>query len=235
MVISKRLFVLTACPNGGSGELLSLFTNKEDGIKKKLEAPPLNAGKIRYSGWDMQTLDQGKIIDGQFVRVQNGERKTIDLYKDGVLIFTGLADGDFLAHASDDGLKINSIALIEIVYNFVSFYKEVIDDLSAKPESVSIEFKFINMLFGSQATYLVEGQAGQLFDSNKHDAQSNEFYDVINVSIKDLGEGKFGEITYEIVKKIYLKFGAPIDSGVIPYTKEQNSVISIDIEQIKKK
>lgn len=233
----KRTIILIAYPKEKSGELKSLFTNEEGSIKRKLENPPLNAGKIRYAGWSLETLDQGKIIEGQFVRVQNGDRKTIDLYQDGTLIFTGLADERFLAHASEDGLRINSIALIELVYNFISFYREVINDLTIKPDIISVEFRFINMHLDGKKIYLIEGPIDALFTGDQHEApRDNYSLDVpINFNVKEFEAGKTGEIAYKVVEKIYLWFGISLDSGKIPYIKIENLVPSIDIEVIKKK
>lgn len=237
MTSNKRTIVLIAYPKEKMGELKSLFTNKEGSIKRKLENPPLNAGQIRYMGWSLETLDQGRIIEGQFVRVQNGDRKTIDLYNDGTLIFTGLADERFLAHASQDGLRINSIALIELVYNFVSFYREVINDLTIKPNIISVEFRFINMHLDGGKSYLIEGPIDALFEGEKHEApQDNYSLEIpIDFNVKDFETEKTAEIAYKVVEKIYLWFGIPLDKGNIPYTKIENSVVSIDIEQIRKK
>ena len=234
---NKRIIILIAYPKEKSGELKSLFTNEEGSIKRKLEDPPLNAGKIRYAGWSLETLDRGKIIEGQFVRVQNGDRKTIDLYNDGTLIFTGLADERFLAHASQDGLRINSIALIELVYNFVSFYREVVNDLTVKPSTISMEFRFLNMHLNNEKSYLMEGPIDSLFPFDKHDAPINNYSLEIPIdfNVKDFEAGKTAEIAYKVVEKIYLWFGIPLDKGNIPYTKIENSVVSIDIEQIRKK
>jgi len=233
----KRIIILIAYPKEKSAELKSLFTNEEGSVKRKLEDPPLNAGKIRYAGWSLETLDRGKIIEGQFVRVQNGDRKTIDLYNDGTLIFTGLADESFLAHASQDGLRINSIGLIEVVYNFISFYREVINDLTIKPDMISVEFRFINMHLGGEKSYLIEGPIDALFTGEKHEAPQDNYSleTPIDFYVKDFEEGKTAEIAYKVVEKIYLWFGISLDKGNIPYTKIENSVVSIDIEQIRKK
>jgi len=234
---NKRIIILIAYPKEKSGELKSLFTNEEGSIKRKLEDPPLNSGKVRYAGWSLETLDRGKIIEGQFVRVQNGDRKTIDLYNDGTLIFTGLADERFLAHASQDGLRINSIALIELVYNFISFYREVINDLTIKPNTISVEFRFTNMCLNGEKSYLIEGPIDALFGGEKHEAPQDNYSleTPIDFNTNDFEAGKIAEIAYKVVEKIYLWFGIPLDTGNIPYTKTENSVVSIDIEKIKKK
>lgn len=236
MTNNERTILLIASPKEKLGELKSLFINEVGSIKRKLENPPLNAGKIRYAGWSLETLDQGKIIEGRFVRVQNGDRKTIDLYKDGTLIFAGLADERFLAHASKDGLKINSIALIELIYNFVSFYREVVRDLTIKPDSISVEFRFMNMWLNNEKSYLTAGLADAPFPSIKKDIPANNYSlePPMDFKVEDFVEERIGEIAYKLVEKIYLYFGISLDAGNIPYTKTENSVISIDVEKIKK-
>lgn len=235
---NKRMFILVAYPKEKLGKLKSLFTNEEGSIKRKLEDPPLNAGKIRYAGWSLETLDQGRIIEAQFVRVRNGERKTIDLYEDGTLIFAGTADEDFLAWASRDGLRINPIALIELVYNFISFYREVINDLTIKPSIISVEFRFLNMHLEGKKTYLTKGPIDTLFWGEKHEAPQDNYSleTPIDFNVQDfLRAGKIAETAYKVVEKIYLWFEISLDKGNIPYTKIENSIISIDIEQIRKK
>ena len=223
---NQRAIILAAYSKDGKGELKTLFTEKENSIKRQLERPPI----IRHGGWSLETLDRGKIIEGQLVRVMNGV-ETIDLYKDGTLVFIGLADEEFLAWASKDGLKINSLALIELVYNFISFYKEVINDLSEQPNMISVKFAFINMWLNDKKNYLTPGPIGGFF-YDKHDAPQDKYFsEPINFNIKGFNESK---IAYEFVKEIYLWFGTPLNNGNIPYTKKlKDSSTIIDIDQIK--
>jgi len=226
---NQRVIILVTYIKNNVVELKSLFTDTEGSIKRKLENPPINAGQVRSRGWSLETLDRGRIIEGQLVRVMNGV-KTIDLYKDGALVFTGLADEEFLAWASKDGLKINSLALIELVYNFISFYREVINDLSEQPNMISIKFGFVNMWLNDKKSYLTPGPIGVFCD--KHDAPQDEYFsEPIDFDIKVFDKSK---IAYEFVKGIYLWFGIPLDNKNIPYTKKlENSSTIIDINQIK--
>jgi hypothetical protein len=228
---NQRIIILTVYIKNNVVELKSLFTDAEGSIKRKLEDPPVNAGQIRSGGWSLDTLDRGKIIEGQLVKVMNGV-KTIDLYKDGTLVFTGLADEEFLAWASKDGLKINSLALIELVYNFISFYREVINDLSEQPNMISIKFGFINMWLNDKKSYIVPGPIGALFTFNKYNAPRNEYFsESIDFDAKAFDIGK---IAYKIVEGIYLWFGIPLNNRNIPYTKKlMDSSIIIDVDQIK--
>jgi len=227
---NQRAIILTIYIKNNVVELKSLFTDVEGSIKRKLENPPVNAGKIRSGGWSLETLDRGKIIEGQLVRVMSGV-KTIDLYKDGTLVFTGLADEEFLAWASKDGHKINSLALIELVYNFISFYREIINDLSEQQNMISIKFGFINMWLNGKKNYIVPGPIGTLFTS-KYNAPRNEYFsESIDFDAKAFDIGK---IAYKIVEGIYLWFGIPLNNRNIPYTKKlMDSSIIIDVDQIK--
>ncbi|MGB9762453.1 MAG: helix-turn-helix domain-containing protein [Minisyncoccia bacterium] len=237
MANNKRGFILIAYPKEKLGELKSLFTSEEGSIKRKLEDPPLNAGKIRYAGWSLETLDRGRIVEGQFVRVKSGDTKIIDLYKDGTLIFLGLADENFLAWSSNDGLRINPIAVVELIYNFISFYREVINDLTIKPSIISVEFRFFNMHLDGKKSYLVPGPIDALSPFNTYEAPANNYSSEtpIDFKVEDFETEKTAEIAYKVVEKIYLWFGIPLDKGNIPYTKIENAVVSIDIEQIRKK
>ena len=222
---NQRMIILSAYSKDVKGKLKTLFTEKENSIKRQLEIPPI----IRHGGWSLETLDGGKIIERQLVRVMNSV-KIVDLYKDGTLVFAGLADEEFLSWASKDGLKINSLALIELVYNFISFYKEVINDLSEQPSMISVKFGFINMWLNNKKSYLVPGPIGSLF--NKYDAPQNKYFsEPINFNIKVFNKGK---IAYEFVKEIYLWFGIPLNNRNIPYKKKlEDSSTIIDIDQIK--
>jgi len=226
---NQRAIILTVYIKNNVVELKSLFTDVGGSIKRKLENPPVNAGKIRSGGWSLETVDRGKIIKGQLVRVMHGV-KTIDLHKDGTLVFTGLANEEFLAWASKDGLKINSLALIELVYNFISFYKEVINDLSEQPSMISVKFGFINMWLNNKKSYLVPGPTGSLF--NKYDAPQNKYFsEPIDFNIKVFNKSK---IAYKVVEEIYLCFGISLNNRNIPYTKKlKDSSIIIDVDQIK--
>jgi len=228
---NQRAIILTVYIKNNVVELKSLFTDVEGSIKRKLENPPVNAGKIRSGGWSLETLDRGKIIKGQLVRVMNGV-KTIDLYKDGTLVFTGLANEEFFAWASKDGLKINSLALIELVYNFISFYREVINDLSEQPNMISIKFGFFNMWLNDKKSYIVPGPIGTLFTFNKYNTPRNGYFsELIDFDVKAFNVGK---VAYKIVEEIYLWFWITLNNKNIPYTKKlKDSSIIIDVDQIK--
>src|SRR5258706_3953217 len=99
--------VLSAYPAPPS-ELRTLFMGPNDSIRRRLEKPPT----LRYAGFDLETGDQGQSISGEKVRVASGDRKILELYRDGTFVFACRADDWFLAWASPKGeQRINPLAL----------------------------------------------------------------------------------------------------------------------------
>ena len=111
-----RTVSIAAYPNEAL-ELKTIFLSTPDSIRKKLENPPI----LRYGGWNLRTLDQAKILRGEMIRVGNGKRIIIDLYRDGTMVFAGQGDHQFLAWHDEAKQKINPVALVEILYEFLLF------------------------------------------------------------------------------------------------------------------
>src|SRR3989344_1889859 len=106
----RRTITISTYPNQPS-QLKTIFLSTEGSIRWYLEHPPT----IRRHGWSLETLDQAKIMRGEMIRVANGHRKVIDLYRDGTLIFVGLADHSFFVWHDVHKQKLNPLAIIEEV------------------------------------------------------------------------------------------------------------------------
>jgi len=223
----KRNIILSAYPNQ-PGELRTIFLTANKSIRKYLESPPT----LRHAGFSLETLDQAKIMRGEMIRVANGDRKVIDLYRDGSLIFVGLADDNFLAWASPPKKqKINPVAIVEIIYSFVNFYRLVLDDFREPPKEVIFRVDLKNMHLNGIKSYLVPYQLGtiaQMFDDDAKEAPENDGLIVKTFSAHDYD---IGAIAYEILKEVYLWFG--LEENKIPYTKEETGVKMVDPETIK--
>lgn len=211
-------------------ELKTIFLSAKSSIKRKLENPP----ELRYAGWDLATDDRAQIKEGKYIRVRNGERKVIDLYNGGILIFNVLANEDFLSWGRrSDSFKFNTLALIEVVCNFVLFYAEVIKDFNGTAHTVVFCYGFNNLWTENNKYFLTPyavGSHGYLFNREKKDAPNSSFFsDQIIFELSSFSN--IGQIVYGIVENIYLWFG--IEADKIPYTKQLNGTTVIDIEQIK--
>ncbi len=227
---NKRSIILSAYPNQ-PGELKTIFFTTDKSIRRHLEHPPI----LRYSGWSLETLDQARIIRGEMIRVTNGNRKVIDLYRDGALVFAGLADHNFLAWGKsldyqNMRIKINTLAIVEVIYSFVNFYKLVLNDFKEQPEKISFRVDFRNMHLAGVKSYLVPYELNrQMFEDDAKDAPDNNNYLNKLFSAKDYN---VAFIAYEILKEVYLWFGFEEDK--IPYSKEENGLKIIDPQSMVK-
>src|SRR5437667_3818110 len=100
----QRSVILSAMPTENA-ELRTIFSDKPDSIRRQLEDPP----GLRPNGWDLRTGNQAKFVRGELIRVE-GFRSTIDLYRDGTLIFGGKINRDFLAWSDKTDARLHPLA-----------------------------------------------------------------------------------------------------------------------------
>lgn len=217
---------ITAFP-GQSSQLKTIFLSSEGSIRKLLENPPI----LRRAGWNLRTLDQARIMRGEMIRVGNGKRLVIDLYRDGTLVFAAQGDQRFLAWHDEQGRKINSVALIEIIYEFFNFYQRVVADFEQPPESFTVRFDLKNLHLDGVKTGLAPYGANsfsRVFDPDIQDASEEE----ATIEKEFRTENYDAKIfAYELVQEIYLWFG--IEQDKIPYVKEEDGIKFIDTDAIK--
>lgn len=222
---TKRAMIISAyCITSAS--LKTLFSSEPQSIKSKLENPPYS----RSNGFNLRTLDTAKIHNGEFCRVMNGDRKILDLYKDGSFIYALKGDEDFLCWAMQ-GLKINPVVLIESIYDFVLFYQLILEDMDKKPKNIIFRVDFHNFHLNDKKNYLVPygvKSIEHLFDDELKFASKNDWNESIQM---ELNGYDIASISYKLVEKIYVYFGHVIEK--IPFTKKTNGEQIIDIEQIK--
>jgi hypothetical protein len=219
----KRSIIFAAYPSF-SGQLRTIFSSTDDSIRKRLENPPI----IREEGWDLRTFDRARTIDRTMIRVkhrdENKDRKIIDLYQDGTLILAALADHNFLGSGYRPGEPwLNPTAIVELVYNFVDFYKLVLEDFREKPKEISIRIELRNMHLKGEKTYLphfTKACSGKYAPFNNDTIVRN--FKTDNFAI--------GIIAFEILKEIYAWFGW--DEENIPLTKTEGNRTLIDSEAI---
>lgn len=222
---NERTLILVACPTT-SGSLKTIFSKSEGSIRRALEQPPA----LRYSGWDLGTLDQAQFVKGERIRVVSGDRKVIDLYRDGYLVFVGLANRHFLAWSRDNDLQLNPLALIELVVNFARFYSLVLKDLAEPPKEVIFHFEFRNLHTTGGKSFLVPyGIQSINLGAGWGSKEAPEGSCVIErrVSVEGYDPER---VAYELIREIYYWFGH--EGEVIPYTKVEDGQKKIDVAQI---
>lgn len=213
---TTRRMILSAVPLPPS-ELKTLFRSGEGTIRRLLEKPPT----LRHAGWDLETGGEAQTVRGEFVRVSSGDRKVLELYRDGTFVFACRADDWFLAWASPRGQqRINPLALVEVILNFTVFYEHVLRDLREAPREVQIRVDLINLHANDVKTTLLPhalDSAAQLFEMEVHEAP-----DPAVTIARKFGTTKFDPTSaaYTLVREIYLWFG--LNDDKIPYIADSH-------------
>jgi hypothetical protein len=228
VVEQARRMILSAVPLPPS-ELKTLFRSGDDSIRKLLERPPT----LRSSGWDLETGGQAQIVRGELVRVASGDRKVLELYRDGTFVFVCRADDWFLAWASPRGKeRLNPLALVEVTFSFMNLYKSVLTDLSQPPSEIQVRVDFRNLHLGGQKTSLVPhalGTYAQLLEMEVHEAPDNDVTLARKFGVRDLDPSA---AAYSMIREIYLWFG--IDEEKIPYVRRDSGAPAVDVDAISK-
>ncbi len=203
------------------------WSDSQSELIKALETPPT----LRRSGWGLDTGKRSRIIKGELRQAIDEGYKILDLYRDGTLVFGVIAEKDFLTWGRiENDLRINSLALIETIYNFVTLFKLVTEKSVPKPSEVSIRIKLHDLHLGGEKSFMVPYTVGAFGSRGQHDAPDNNFETTVFV---DLSKSEFdlGRVSYHVVEEVYLWFG--MDSNMIPYVIEKDGLKSIDPAQIK--
>jgi hypothetical protein len=110
----------------------------ETGVRQTLENPPLT----RPNGWNLATLAHAEIVEGTHLRLASGRRKLVEFYSDGALIAAGRFETSFgpPPEASELALdrlhRVNSLALVEFVHEFVLVAARLGDFIEPRPTNL---------------------------------------------------------------------------------------------------
>lgn len=230
------LLILAATPYEQT-KIKNFFQSDGDSVKELLRNP----GGLRYAGWDLETLDNPRIIKGEYWEVRNGDRKYLNLYEDGTFIFRASAGSDFLGWPRkekefNEHPRLNPMGLIEVTYNFVNFYAKLVPRFVVQPTKIKFMVEIKNAFLEKTKIYLLPyglNAYGWLFDSERYPAPENNMKRECEIDT-DVITSSVAYIAYRIVENVYLWFG--LEPLKIPYTlSDAKGQKYIDIEQIKKK
>lgn len=228
--------LIIACAPTEAALLRGFFDSGENSVMGHLERP----GELRYAGWDLQTLDRAKIVKGEAWEVQNGQRKILRLYEDGTFIASVSAGYDFLGwgkSADDFAIKprINPIAVVEFVYNFTNFYKELLSYFESKPRKLRLRLDLRNMVIDGHAMFVIPHEIntiGWSSDDSRYAIDGNDAAFSLDVDTTDLSAAP-AAIAAKILERFFRLFGVPADH--IPYVKKENDIRQVDLAKILKK
>lgn len=208
---------------------LKSFAIAENGARSWLE----NISSLRSDGWTLRTYRRPEIVQGKLIRANEENYKIIELHREGTLIAAFAANRKFLAwgkNEADD--RINQVALIEVIYNFVELYGKVLSDLEEDVKTAHIRIKLSN-LFNNRGdnikSYLTPNKIDSLGASfERKFAPEDTMLGLTNFDTENFDSRI---VAFKVVREIYLWFG--FDEDDIPYTKIEDNVKMIDPEQIR--
>ena len=229
----KPLYILAVTPYESSK--LRLFESGSGSISELL----MRESGIRYAGWDLSTGDKPKIIKGEYLEAKIEGGKKINLYEDGKFVFWVAADPNFLAwplkeEEFNKKPRLNPLAIVEVTYNFVNFYKNLMPFFIKTPQKfrfvVQIKDAFLNQ---DTKLYLIPGGLQSiewLMNRVQYIAPENDMNKYEDVDVGGLKD-EASHVAYLLIEKLYLWFG--IDKTLIPYVSKEKGKEIIDIEKIK--
>ena len=221
----QRNFVLCVMPTEHA-ELRTIFSDRPDSIRRQLEDPP----RLRPNGWDLRTGSQAKFIRGELIRVE-GYRFTIDLYRDGTLIFVGGINREFLAWSDKTDARLHPLAFAEVVTNFARFYQLVLNDLRTAPARLEFQMDLRNMWLGNEKTRLPAGPVTnpwwEVMAGPPMEAPADTWSYKYLVPSESYNPDR---VAFQLIHELYIWFGHSEES--IPYKKETEAGIVSDADAI---
>lgn len=230
------LYILGVIPDKNLN-IKGFFEYGEESFRWMLEHPK----SLRSYGWDLETLDRAKIVEGKWIEVRNGERKKIQLVKDGALLMAAYADNTFLGWGKSEEEfakkpKINTLALIEVTFNFVEFYREFLSKLEEKPQFVEFFWDLRNLFLDSgKKCYLTPygvDSAEYTGDWDMKEAPGNNKDWSYKLEINKVNIYDSEKVSYKLLEEIFLWFG--FEPSKIPYIVGEGGNRRLNTEQIKK-
>jgi hypothetical protein len=187
-------------------------------LRKIIEEP----GTIRPSGWDLETRDRARIVNGQYLEVASAERKRLQVYEDGSVLARVPGDDDFMGWGQntknfDAAPRLNTLALIEFTLNFCKLCARLVPLLQPPPSQIDVKVEIRNAFFGNSRLFLipypVSNAAFTLTEYRRYPSESSMVRKV-TIPPSDLGN-RPGAIAYRLLKQIFIWFNSEEE---IPYT-----------------
>jgi hypothetical protein len=225
---SKPSFILTAIPFNEI-EIQGLFESRDSDVVRLLEHPP----ELRSGGFDIDTGSPARIVRGMLRRAVSEGHVSLELWRDGTLIFIATGGEDFLSwgrySASMDFLKINQLALIESTYLFAELSNRIFFEYSSPtPSEIEFTLELKYMTINDEPCGLYPGPVRETYFRNElHRAPDSG----VSIQSRYMGNGlRPGQLAFELVKEVYRWF--EFEDNLIPYTEQIEDHLEISPDQI---
>jgi hypothetical protein len=208
--------------------LPTIFESRRSPVANLMTSPP----ELRTSGWDVLCGLNPRNIGGEFLRNGESDRRVLDVYPDGTVVFIALIREDLLAWGSKSGSRLHPLALAESLWGISAFYRELVKHFDKEPAKISYQLELQNLLLDDVPTTLPPHQVGSMsfhYSIDDHQADDKMCLAKAQIEWKDF----VAEIVaYSLVRAIYLWFD--FTEAEIPYVTEIDGKKALNtVEMIK--
>lgn len=211
------ILMLQAVPLSGKERL--------DNFYDKIKQSFADTKPVRGMGFNLNSLGyESDTVDGAFIKT--GVREgAIRLDPNGTLTLGLVASPNFLGWAMNKDvtdasmIKLNSIVLVEIIFEFTKFVEEILEPAGLTNWEYCLDIRN----FKAHNVTLYSGRPGGFFDNLSH-ASKDEYTKVLP------RDADYSHATFKILTEVYAFFTLPDSS--IPYVNNKQvtkeSILAID-------
>jgi hypothetical protein len=199
----------------------SIFKTGQGSLGSLIDHPPI----LRPGGFSVSVGVPSRSIEGKLRRA-NTKGQTLDLYRDGTLIYA--TGQDNLCWAMNRP-TMNTLALVEVVYDFFLLYAEVIHDMSAPASSIKIMVRLENAQSGGlQLVPDVIRPAG-IYYAHSLSAPTNRFEYELEIAVAEFDPRR---AAFVVLNELFIWYGGEAED--VPYSTQADGVWTISEEAIRR-
>lgn len=215
-------FILTAIPDH-TLSLRSLFESRQAPLVKLLEHPT----ELRSSGFNITSDYNSRIHEGRLRRSVVDKFNLLEIHRDGLGVFVARGDQECLCwgrrERQSKAFLINQLALIEMVYLFVSFVDKIFEQHVETGSKIQIDLGMLRLAVNGNTCLLEPGPLGGFGRTGVKQAPAETYLGSVTYNYKeDVPE----RIAALLISDVYAWFGFEEDR--VPYTTKSSAGLIID-------
>lgn len=197
-----------------------------------------NIPRFRHSSFDVTIPDFPRVGADDGLELRWGDRKVLNLFQDGTLLFRARADSDFLGYGVESESfeqfpRLNPVAVVEVHASFVHLYRRVFQRLKHPPSSVFFKLSLKDSSWDDKRLFLTKYFRPGTVDWNsvtKYVIQMDPAEEEVEVEGDDLVSAP-NRVAYRILSTFASWFDMPEED--IPFIRETPEGPEVDIDAIK--
>jgi len=206
----------------------NIFESRRSPVANLMTSPP----ELRKTGWDILCGLNPKNIGGEFLRNGECDRRVLDVYPDGTVVFIAAISEDLLAWGSKTGSRLHPLAFAETLWGISTFYKELAKHFDIEPSQITYHLEMQNLLLDGVATSLPPRQVGSFsyhYSTDDHQASDQMFFAKAQINWNDYIPEVFA---FSLVRSVYLWFD--FTEAEIPYVMEMDGKKALNTAEMIK-